>query len=429
MRGTRGKNFYGWRVVGATFVLAVFGLGMGFHGPAVYLHAVHERTGWPLALISTAVTTHFLVGAVVVANLPALYRRFGLPMVTKAGAILLAAGVFGWAIATAPWQLFAATLLSGAGWVTMGVAAINAIVSPWFDRGRPAALAMAYNGGNIGGVVFSPLWAAAIGAVGFPAAAAGIGLAMVIAMWILADRVFSRTPQQMRLIPDGDQPGAATTPVTSPAANPLPGRLLWSDAKFLTLAAGMALGLFAQIGLAVHLFSLLVPALGATGAGLAMGLATAMAIAGRALIGWAMPAGVDRRLVASASYAVQIAGCVALVAAAGTSVPLLLVGVVLFGIGFGNGTWLPPLIAQVEFAGDDVPRVVALIVAISQGTYAFAPVVFGMIREFAPYAAGGGAGAAPGLFAAAGIVQGLAICAFLAGRRSAQRVGTGLSPR
>ena len=91
---------------------------------------------------------------------------------------------------------------------------------------------------------------------------------------------------------------------------------------------------------------------------------------------------------------------------------MLLLGVVLFGIGFGNGTWLPPLIAQVEFVGEDVPRAVALMVAISQATYAFAPVVFGMIREFAAPATG----AAPGFFTVAAIVQGLAICAFLAGR-------------
>jgi MFS family permease len=417
MHRSRNPTYYGWRVVGAAFILAVFGLGMGFHGPAVYLQAVHQRTGWPLALISTAVTVHFLVGAIVVANLPALYRRFGVATVTKAGAILLAAGVLGWAIAAVPWQLFAATLLSGAGWVTMGVAAINAIVAPWFDRARPAALAMAYNGGNIGGVVFSPLWAAAIGAFGFPAAAAGIGLVMAITMWILADQVFSRTPEQMRLIPDGDAPGATKTAITSAAAKPLPGSLLWRDRKFLTLTAGMALGLFAQIGLIVHLFSLLVPALGATQAGLAMGLVTAMAIIGRSLIGWAMPADADRRLVASASYAVQIAGCVAFMAADGTSVPLLLLGVVLFGTGFGNGTWLPPLIAQVEFVADDVPRVVALIVAISQATYAFAPVVFGLIREFSPHSADVESGAAPALFVVAAMVQGLAICAFLAGRR------------
>ena len=69
-----------------------------------------------------------------------------------------------------------------------------------------------------------------------------------------------------------------------------------------------------------------------------MGLVTAMAIIGRSLIGWAMPADADRRLMACASYAVQIAGCGAFIAADGTSVPLLLVGIVLFGVGFGNGT-------------------------------------------------------------------------------------------
>src|SRR3546814_12450415 len=91
---TRTGTFYGWRVVGAAFVLAVFGLGMGFHGPAVYLHAVHEARGWSLALVSTTVTVHFLIGAVVVANLPTLYRRFGVAHVTKAGALALAIGVF-----------------------------------------------------------------------------------------------------------------------------------------------------------------------------------------------------------------------------------------------------------------------------------------------------------------------------------------------
>jgi uncharacterized membrane protein len=419
MQQGRNDTYYGWRVVAAAFALAAFGMGMGFHGPAIYLRALQDRTGWPLALISTAVTVHFLVGAVVVANLPALYRRFGIPATTKAGAISLAIGVVGWANAISPWQLFIATLLSGAGWVTMGVAAINAIVAPWFARARPAALAWAYNGGNIGGVVFSPLWAESIHAIGFPAAAAAIGFVMAITMWILADLVFSRSPQQMGLTADGDLPGAPSFCVTSPAAGRLPGSSLWRDRQFLTLAAGMALGLFAQIGMIVHLYSLLVPALGASKAGLAMGLVTAMAIAGRSLLSWAMPADIDRRLLASASYAVQMAGCVVFVVAAGTSVPLLLLGVMLFGIGFGNGTWLPPLIAQVEFVGDDVPRVVALIVAISQGTYAFAPVVFGMIREFSPHAAAVNPGAAPGLFAVAGVVQGLAICAFLAGRRRA----------
>ena len=98
--------------------------------------------------------------------------------------------------------------------------------------------------------------------------------------------------------------------------------------------------------------------------------------------------------------------------------PLILLGVVLFGAGFGNATSLPPLIAQVEFVKEDVPRVVGLIVGISQGGYAFAPALFGLVREFAPHAADAAAGAAPYVFLAAALVQSLAISAFLAGRHA-----------
>jgi len=415
-RTARAGRFYGWRVVGAAFMLAVFGWGTGFYGPPVYLHAVRETRGWPLALVSAAVTVHFLIGAVAVANLPALYRRFGLAAITSAAAFSMAVGVLGWAIAATPWQLLLATLLSGVGWAGMSGAAVNAIVSPWFVRARPAALAMAYNGASIGGVVFSPLWVAAIGVLGFPAAAAAIGLVMALAVWLLARRIFSRTPHALGLMPDGDAPGAPAEAVTLPGVRPLPGALLWRDARFLTLAAGMAFGLFAQIGLIAHLFSLLVPALGEQPAGLAMSAATAFAIAGRTLVGWLMPVAADRRLVACASYAVQIAGSVAFVIAAGTSIPLLLLGVVLFGIGIGNATSLPPLIAQVEFVRDDVARVVALIVAISQAAYAFAPAAFGLIREFGSLAIGADAGATAPFFVVAALVQALAIMALLAGR-------------
>jgi len=148
-----------------------------------------------------------------------------------------------------------------------------------------------------------------------------------------------------------------------------------------------------------------------------MGGATAAAIAGRTLVGWLMPVGADRRLVACASYAVQIAGSIAFLVAAGTNIPMLLIGVVLFGAGIGNATSLPPLIAQVEFVKDDVQRVVALVVAIAQGTFAFAPAAFGLIRELAPQTVQASAGAAPYVFVAAAIVQVLAIGAFLAGRR------------
>jgi hypothetical protein len=356
-------------------------------------------------------TTHFLFGAVVIANLPKLYDRFGVAAVTKAGCVALAAGIAGWAAARQPWQLFLATLLSGGGWVTMGAAAVNAIISPWFVRTRPAALTAAYNGSSLGGVIFSPLWVAAIGAFNFTGAAIVIGLVMVTTIWILADLYYAKTPEQIGLTADGDAAGALRPLATLPSARPLPGAQLWREGRFVTLAAGMACGLFAQIGLLAHLFSLLVPALGEQRAGLAAGAATAAAIAGRSAFGGLMSAGTDRRYIACASYGVQIAGSLALLVAAGDNVLLLVLGVVLFGLGIGNATSLPPLIAQVEFATEDVSRVVPMIVAVGQGVYAFAPATFGLIRALAPQAA-----ATPFLFLAAAAIQGCAVAALLLGR-------------
>ena len=414
-------SFYGWRVVGGAFVLAAFGWGIGFYGPPVFLSVIGETRGWPLMAISTAVTVHFLIGAAVSANLPRLYRRFGAMAVTKLAALCLAAGILGWAGSAAPWQLFAASVFSGAGWGAMSAAAVNGIVSPWFVRARPAALGMAYNGASIGGMIFSPLWVIAIAALGFPNAATLVVVAMGATMWVLADQLFSRTPQQMGLLPDGDSPGVPALSVKSPTARPLPGARLWHDRKFLTLAAGMAFGLFAQIGLTAHLFSLLVPALGAPRAGMAMATMTGMAIAGRILVGWVMPLSADRRLLAALGYLAQLLGSLVFICAAGTSVPLLLLGVILFGVGFGNATSLPPLVAQTEFVERDMQRVVALIVGLSQGAYAFAPALFGLVREFAGPAADAAisavsTGAAPWVFAAAAVIQGLAIAAFLFGR-------------
>ncbi|MCL4067397.1 MFS transporter [Pseudomonas sp. GX19020] len=400
------RPFFGWHVVAATFLLAIFGWGVGFYGPPVFLYAVVARTGWPVALVSAAVTVHFLFGAGVVANLPCLYRRFGAPFVTVMGAVLLAQGILGWALAAQPWQLFLAALASGAGWVAMGAAAVNALISPWFSQRRPAALGMAYNGASLGGVIFSPLWIALIAGIGFVPATLAIGGLMVVAVGILSALVFRHTPESLRQNPDGtEHPRLQTAQVEAPLHSSFR-----RDRKFLTLAAGMMLGLFAQIGLLAHLFSLLVPVLGEGMAGLAMGGATVAAILGRSLVGWVMPASADRRLVACASYGVQVIGSMLFILSAGESGVWLFLGIALFGLGIGNATSLPPLIAQQEFSPAETARVVPLIVAIGQAGYAFAPAAFGLLRT------GSDAAGSNALFLWAAVIQLAAIGCLLLGR-------------
>lgn len=387
----------GRAIVRAAFVLALFGWGVGFYGPPVFLHAALARTGWPLTLVSAALSCHFLCGAGVAACLPAIHRRCGIPATTVAGAVLLAAGVLGWSAAAEPWQLFVAAMCSGAGWVPMGAAGIHAIVAPWFAEGRPLALAKAYNGASVGGMVFVPLWAVLIERAGFPAAAMLVGLAMVCVVLSIASR-------ELACVPAGQVPARAAVPGRS---------ALWRDRGFLTLAAAMALGLFAQTGLLSQLFSLLATGLGTRQAGWAVAMATACGMAGRLAMAWWLVRGVDRRRAAAASYTVQAAGTLLLGWAGMEQTALLLCGVVLFGLGIGNATSLPPLIAQAEFGPAEVPRVVARSVALSQALYAFAPVLLAGLLVGGPHAALPAAPTSGGFFLVLALLQILAALAVL----------------
>lgn len=231
-------------------------------------------------------------------------------------------------------------------------------------------------------------------------------------IWWIAGAFLRPTPAALGQFPDGAIAPAAGggLPWAGPPRAPLPpGRRAWRDRRFATLSAAFALGLFAQIGLITHLFSLLAPGLGAFGAGAGVSLVAACAVLGRSLLGWLMPSDTDRRVAAALNFAVQIAGSALLLAAAGTSVPLLLAGCVLFGFGVGNLVSLPPLIAQHEFPAADLGRVVALVTAANQAVFAFGPAVLGLLRDLS-----GWHGAAILL---ALTTQGVALLVVVAGRR------------
>jgi MFS family permease len=418
VESTRSGASFGRYVLVAAFILAIFGWGTGFYGPPVFLSAVVKRTGWSVQFVSGAVTVHFLCGAIVVACLPSLYRRFGVAIVTSAGVLILTAGLLGWALASSPWQLLLAAILSGAGWVTMGAAALNAIVSPWFLDNRANALSMAYNGASIGGMIMSPLWALLIFKYSFVVASSLVGAVMVPAVMFMSYAIFTKSPVNLAQATNHGTSAISAEDFDQSHIRAASATSLWRNRSFTTLTAAMALGLFAQVGLLAHLFSVMAPRLSNQGAGWALTAVTAASVVGRFVASRVISAGADRRLVACVSYTTQLAGSLVLVVSAGVHLPLLLVGIVLFGIGVGNATSLPPLIAQREFAEADVQRVVARTIAISQGTYAFAPVVFGVLIGGGedPMISSSKLGITI-LFIATALIQALAAGSILFGRR------------
>jgi MFS family permease len=90
---------------------------------------------------------------------------------------------------------------------------------------------------------------------------------------------------------------------------------------------------------------------------------------------------VNRRLAASATLVVQIAGLCLLAWA--PSAPVLYAGCALFGLGVGNLTTLPGLIIAVEWPRERFSALVGLAVAINQFTFAFGPSLVGALRDWA----------------------------------------------
>lgn len=307
--------------------------------------------------------------------LPEAHRRFGIARVTLAGVGFSALGILGWANVQQPWQLFFAALVSGAGWAATSGAAINAMVAPWFDHERPKALSLAFNGASIGGFVFTPLWIGLIVQFGFPIAAAAIGAAMVAVLWPVTAQFLRPRPSS----PAPASPGRADWDRQRDAVMATASRgSLLRDRRFVTLSGAFALGLFAQIGLFAHLVTRLAPEFGSSGAAWAISLTTVCAIAGRTILGWVL-GDRDRRMAASVNFALQACGTILLTWGSGWI--SLVCGCVLFGLGVGNLISLPPLIAQKEFAAGDLGRVVALMTAINQTVFAFAPAILGALRD------------------------------------------------
>ncbi|MGH6815553.1 MAG: MFS transporter, partial [Hyphomicrobiaceae bacterium] len=64
---------FAWKVVAAAFVVATLSWGLSLYGLIAFIKVIPDLRGWPTAVVSGAVTVHFLFAALAVAFLTALH--------------------------------------------------------------------------------------------------------------------------------------------------------------------------------------------------------------------------------------------------------------------------------------------------------------------------------------------------------------------
>jgi MFS family permease len=369
------RYFYGWNVVAATFVMALFSFGLGFYGLTVYVASLQRLYGWSASTVSLPVTAYYIAGALLTVLISDVYGRYGPRVVVAAGAIAMATGVAMLGIVTRPWQLYPAFVVMSLGWGAMSGAAINIVLAPWWERRRGLAVSLAFNGATLGGVVIVPVLVWLIDALGFTRALAVAALAQVVVMLAIAAGILRSDPAALGVGPDGDTAmGVSRPPRVAPRGR---GDALrtW---RFWSVSAPFALGLTAQVGVLTHLVPLVTPVLGGASAGGAVSTTTAAAVIGRLATGFVVDR-LNRRLVTSATLAIQILGLALL--ASTPSTLRVYAGCALFGLGVGNLTTLPSLILAVEWPRERFSGLVGLVVGINQFTFAFGPSLVGILRD------------------------------------------------
>ena len=394
----RGELFYGWRIVSVCFVAATFTWGLGVFGSSVYLGELTAARGWPVSIVSSAVTIFFLTAAVVLPLVGRAIDRFGPRPMVSSGAVLLAAGVIAIGQLDAIWQLFCAFVCMGLGYATMSVTGLSATIAPWFERHQGRSIALAMTGASIGAMAVVPLMVIAIVIWGFSTATAVAGLVTIVVMVPLAVVVLRfRGPEEIGLARDGDvEARSATVSDTDSATtrSEVSGPwVLWS------VAVAFSLGLIVQVGFLTHHYALALPSLGTVGAGWIVGGTGAAGLLGRLLLARVIDH-VNPRYYSAGVFGVQVFALAAI--ALFPADPVLIAGSLVYGFCLGQITTLSPIVVRREFGAAAFGATYGTAGAVIQFCSAFGPVLYGvLVSHFGSYG--------PVLIIAAGFELGAAV--------------------
>jgi MFS family permease len=369
--------YHGWFVVVAAFLVALFGFGLGFYGPGIYLVALKARHGWSIAELSSVITTYYVLGAsLLFFGAGSLFEQYGARKVLIVGIVAMSIGLVLLTQIARLWQVYAAFALMSVGWATMSGAAINIIVAPWFEHRRGLAVSWALNGASAGGVIIAPVLTFLTTRYSFGlAVGALVGSMLAILMPVVILVLRPRRTDEC----DPPDTNVAKSPIATSPTEAGPFRLasVLRSGRFISISVPFALGLTAQVGFFTHQMAFLSPTIGTVAAGWAVSLTTFAAVVGRIVVGFIVDQ-YDRRIISGLNFIVQMLGMAMLTIAATPT--LLYLGCALFGLGSGNLTSLPGLLVQQEFPNQHFARIVSLVVAINQFSFAFGPTLLGQVE-------------------------------------------------
>ena len=202
---TRLPFYYGWVIVGITFVTMAVSV-TARTAFSLLLPPLVSEFGWDRGLVAGAFSFGFLVSAVISPVVGRLMDSRGPRFVIEIGVVVLATGLMLAPAMQEPWHLYATLgVLVGGGANLMSFTAQSLFLPNWFVRRRGLAISIAFSGVGVGAIVLLPWLQVIIQNDGWRASCWTLALIVVLVLGPINLFVW-RAPQQLGLLPDGTPP-------------------------------------------------------------------------------------------------------------------------------------------------------------------------------------------------------------------------------
>lgn len=195
--------FYGWVIVGASFVNQIFNAGLGFQGFGTFIVPLENEFGWSKTQLSAARSFMQVENGLMGPVEGVLVDRFGPRRVMAIGMFIFGCGLLLVGVIDTLWMYYLAFIVVALGTSVGGFLVMSTAINNWFRRKRTLAMSLAQTGLGVGGILLIPLLIWAQGEFGWRIAAISAGL-LVWIVGVPASILMRHTPEQYGVLPDGD---------------------------------------------------------------------------------------------------------------------------------------------------------------------------------------------------------------------------------
>lgn len=218
----RPRFFYGWVIVGVSFLAQFGGTIAGMYGLTVMLVPMSEDLGWSRTSIVGANIPASIIAALAAPFLGRISDRFGSRVPMALSGVVGGLSVMAIAGVHSIWVYYLIFgVVNGITRPMIQVIGISAGVAEWFQRRRAQAAGMVSLGIPIAGFVGVPLAQFLVINVGWRATWFVLGALLIVLVGIPAAIFWRPRPEAMGLLPDGDVAPPPLTPGAIEAPRPV----------------------------------------------------------------------------------------------------------------------------------------------------------------------------------------------------------------